>query len=246
MSTQTIERPILFTASMIRAILNDSKTQTRRVMRKQMPEGAFNMALGTIRKGSYVPSSWIDRFGASWQFSNGLGPEVDFCASPYGQPGDKLYVRETWCLTAIEQGPGYRHGAYIGYRADGRENPHHLKSSKYIQLTSPPTQTTLGNPRWRPSIHMPKWASRITLLVKDVRAERVQDISEEDAIAEGVFQYGDEAKYPGMYRNYLSENLTLYNPRDSFITLWQSINEKRGHGWDKNPWVWVVEFEYLT
>jgi hypothetical protein len=88
-----------------------------------------------------------------------------------------------------------------------------------------------GNEKWRPSIHMPRWASRITLEVTDVRVERVQEISEEDAKTEGVTpsivgEWWDHLKY-----------------RAGFQTLWNSINEKRGFGWDENPWVWVVEFK---
>lgn len=94
--------------------------------------------------------------------------------------------------------------------------------------------------KWRPSIHMPRWASRITLDVVDVRVERLQDISEEDAKAEGC-----EEITPGFYRNYLStDGATFYSAAMSFQSLWESINGP--DSWDANPWVWVVTFKKIN
>ena len=125
---------------------------------------------------------------------------TDYC--PYGGHGDRLWVRETH------------------WRAEGEGTGGKVRFLQY-KATSP-DDPPLGD-RWRPSIHMPRWASRITLEVTGVRVERVQDISNEDVHAEGFAPWGDK---------YLS-----------FADLWDSINANRGYGWDANPWVWVVEFK---
>ena len=139
---------------------------------------------------------------------------------PYGQPGDTLWVRETWAT------PG---------------NYDHIKPSKLSdtcftqdELAYRATETH-GDVyyKWRPSIFMPRWANRITLDVVGVRIERVQNITEDDAQAEGI-------SFPGWdYR--IKRNSWALN----FSSLWDSINAKRGYGWDINPWVWVVEFNWL-
>lgn len=121
---------------------------------------------------------------------------------PHGLPGDKLWVRETHWINKEEH--------IVAYRADG-EMPDHMDEP------------------WRPSIFMPRWASRLTLEITDIRVERLQDISEEDAKAEGVG---------------LSNIMSSYQ-RD-FQFLWNSINAKRGFGWDVNPWVWAVSFRRIT
>ncbi len=129
---------------------------------------------------------------------------------PYGVPGDLLWVRETWATT--EQAGVHPSDAEMVYRA-----------------TDPDWETMEGW-QWRPSIFMPRWASRLTLRITSVRAERVQDITEEDARAEGFkdvvgkYARGDEA-------------------RIWFAELWDIINAARGFGWDTNPWVWVIGFE---
>ena len=128
-----------------------------------------------------------------------------FVPCPYGQPGDQLWVREAW---------GYDCDRNLVFRADG----------ELAEVN-----------RWRPSIHMPSWASRITLEVTDVRVERVQDISDLDALAEGIQVIG---------RTEVND-LSRGKFRHAFRALWDSINAKRGHGWDKNPWVWVVQFRVV-
>ena len=125
--------------------------------------------------------------------------------SPYGYAGDLLWVRETFC-------PDWADGKVI-YKADGGS----AKEAGYK-----------SEPRWRPSIHMPRSASRITLKVVNVRVERVQEISHHDVLAEG-----------GPFGNSGSSDV-------DFAVLWNSINAKRGYSWGSNPWVWVVEFEKET
>jgi len=137
----------------------------------------------------------------------GDGKETYLIKCPYGKPGDLLWVRETWGLydTQPKDGPGK---ALLFYRASDGES-YELR----YQL-------------WRPSIFMPRWASRITLKIINVRVERLQDISEEDAIKEGAtFRKGE------------------WGELDAFNYIWDSINAKRGYSWDSNPWVWVIEFK---
>lgn len=198
------ERPILFSAPMVRAILEGRKTQTRRVVKPQ-PHSAHYPQHAEARGAGWVWMAHDDR--PTYTFATG-----DF-RCPYGQPGERLWVRETWAKadsSLIDE---------TFYRADG-EVDGRQRAFSYVKR----------EPRWRPSIHMPRWASRIDLEVTGVRVERLQDISEADAIAEGVEPY----------------RLPVHPVRealrhvDGFSVLWESIN---GPGsWDANPWVWVVEF----
>jgi hypothetical protein len=159
--------------------------------------------------------------------------------SPYGQPGDRLWVRERFqWLWATDEKPRSKdspEGWKIGYPAtDGIQ--------EYLDHNEGILQ------RCAPSIHMPRWASRLTLEVTKIRVERVQKISEEDAISEGVgagFQTnGGWPDYQHINKHGICE-LTQDTPELSFSTLWDSINAKRGFGWDKNPWVWVLEFKQV-
>lgn len=187
------ERPILFSAPMVRAILEGRKTQTRRVF-KLPRRMEWYPDLGGEREGWYC-----DIGGRGWW-------HVSETACPYGAPGDRLWVRETWGLYQHQ----FDHECHdVIYRADD--------------------QRPIVD-RWRPSIHMPRWASHIDLEVTGVRVERLQDISEADAMAEGVPE-AIPFETPGFYRQ-------------GFHDLWESIN---GAGsWDANPWVWVVEFQRIV
>lgn len=169
------ERPILFSGPMVRALLDGTKTQTRRVARPK----------------------------------RSIEPMTDEC--PYGAPGDRLWVRETFAI--------YANGSVV-YRASA-------------EGLDPRSEQVLCA-RWLPSIHMPRAASRLTLEITDVRVERLQKISEADAEAEGV---AFMRKHPD-----IDETLTA---SQLYAALWDSINEKRGYGWDANPWVWVVSFKVV-
>ena len=136
----------------------------------------------------------------------------DYC--PNGRRGNRLWVRETWRTDPLN---GDTH-----YRAD--HNP------KYGP----------DHDKWIPSIHMPRWASRINLEITDVRVERVQDISEGDAKAEGVEVLPEDDVF---YMNYQNKDKMTIDPCESFQTLWDSINEKWGRGWQSTPWVWVIDFK---
>lgn len=193
-------RPILFSAPMVRALLGDTKTQTRRI--------------ATLTAGGHVkePGGHL-----RWHPAD---PEA-VLACPYGQPGDQLWVRETWA-EGIHQLADVDHWAY---------------AADHFGI-----QQRLGE-RWKPSIHMPRAASRITLEITGVRLERLQDISEADAIAEGIEFFN--ADHECGCRNYMDatrKDWTL-TPRDSFKTIWQSLNGL--DSWDLNPRVWVIEFRRL-
>lgn len=200
------ERPILFSGEMVRAILRDEdpKTQTRRVVKPQPTDRIEGKGNG--RFWTTIPSIG----GETGKYS------IHEIACPYGRPGDRLWVRETF---ADLRGQGFP--APFGYAADCRPGSDSDQARKDYGV------------KWKPSIFMPRWASRIELEVVDVRVERVQAITEDDAKAEGVIY----SARPG------SELGNGY--RNRYRELWDELNAKRGHGWDRNPWVWVVKFERI-
>ncbi|HIE4749367.1 TPA: hypothetical protein ACXNE8_002696 [Pseudomonas aeruginosa] len=242
------ERPILFTGPMVRAIIEGRKTVTRRVMKYQPHEdasvtvGNYNVTV-VDRHGEQQPGP--EAFGAWW--SDGERG----CICPHGQPGDQLWVRETWTDVNMCGAPA------LAYRADEdirdlMEEPGFLDDRGAFNYDDPRVKpypfacwyAELDQARWRPSIHMPRWASRILLEVTAVRVERLQDISEEQAEAEGT-----QGCVPYCQSPYDSDgapacdcmNLTY---KESFQALWSSINGAAS--WDANPWVWVVEFKRVT
>jgi hypothetical protein len=205
------ERPILMSSPMVRAILDGRKTQTRRIVKPQPKRGWHVEPFNCLHNGPSVlyarPSCLAGEFTTAVR-------------CPYGAPGDRLWVRETFGRT----NPGGEDGVYY-YRADGR-NPDSLGGK--------PFDFDLA---WTPSIHMPRAASRITLEVTGVRVERLQEISDADAIAEGAPGYDEEVDAPPPDTDH------EWSYRASFQKLWNGIN---GDGsWDANPWVWVVEFRQL-
>jgi len=219
------ERPILFSAEMVRAILDGRKTQTRRIVKPQ-PTGA---------------TSWLPHIEASGFYPDKISAKPERLVCKYGQSGDQLWVRETWAKGET--------AGVARYRA-----------------TDPQCDDTTSGLRWRPSIHMPRWASRITLRITDIRVERLQDISEDDARAEGC----EARPFPGPwwqgYRD-LGDGKLFHqqavgetppdwmiepkkmpptpwldrSARDNFRSIWMGL-----HGpdaWEANPWVWVISFE---
>ena len=199
------ERPILFSAPMVRALLANTKTQTRRIFKPDRmtwdANGRYTThamrggELSITGSGPFKPSSWLH-----------------YC--PYGQPGgDRLYVRETWAAPhAYDHLP-----------------PRLIPQDARIHYAATEDR---GGLLWRPSIHMPRWASRITLEITGVRVERLQEIDIADAQAEGVSDTGafildGEGNEQG-------------GPIAEYAVLWDQIN---GPGiWEENPWVWVVKF----
>jgi hypothetical protein len=199
------ERPILFNGEMVRAILDGRKTQTRRpngLQRINAAPGDWKTAV-KVRDGTVI----------FWTGTRDGLEELTQRAYPNGRGfkppcvvGDRLWVRETWMFD----------GADVRPEGTPRQVIYRASSPEYGR-----------NYKWRPSIHMPRWASRITLEVTEVRAERVQDISEIEALAEG-FCTG--------WKEYPERN------QEAFARAWDSIYAKRGLGSDVNPWVWVITF----
>lgn len=212
-------KPILFNAEMVRAILDGRKTCTRRVIKPQPQSGLCYTYGGShkdcIGKWTYPNRGAYKLWGEEYKLPENIkDEELSKRWNPPYHTDDILYVRETWS-------EGYEEGTYI-YRASDKLAglPTFKESSKLI---------------YHPSIHMPKEAARIWLKVTDVRVERLQEISAESALAEGTDKY--------IHTNGgLDENMTI----TSFIGIWNSTIKKSDldrHGWDANPWVWVIEFE---
>jgi hypothetical protein len=238
------ERPILFSGPMVRALLDGSKTQTRRVIAKQPADGwAFDVPPQFGRITSPHPKK--GRFGAFIRHGVGTDfPSFDLMPCPYGMPGDRLWVRETHEVNRIgceeDEDGAFGNFAGVAYRADNGRAQFPISQRLYDRLNE--TESS----GWTPSIHMPRWTSRITLEVTGVRVERLQDISEADAAEEGVESLRGEGEY---WKDYLRstehcDELICLSARESFRTLWDRIN---GEGaWAANPWVWVVEFKRLN
>lgn len=217
------ERPILFSGPMVRAILEGRKTVTRRIVKPQPHDfiHAFSFELHPFASSTFngTPAEGI-----------AVSPErkvwvmEDWCKNvvgiygrcKYGQPGDRLWVRETWRCRGGREYEYQKHQPSILYRCDA-------EVVDYCTAV------------WRPSIFMPRWASRITLEIESVRVERLHDITEEDAKAEGVSE--------SMSCGYLDNGTSSCSPRCKFKNLWQSINGKGS--WDLNPWVWMIQFKRL-
>jgi hypothetical protein len=209
------ERPILFSAPMVRAILAGTKTQTRRVVKP-------------------AHKAWIEM-----PVTHQLG-EWDKRPLPYGKTGDRLWVRETW--QAVSGNDRVRHIM-----------THPRPDRGWLEYAATPRADEPAY-KWRPSIHMPRWASRITLEVTGVRVERLQDISEADALAEGISRLAPSAPphewsglnrftLNGMGSGFCAGSVSWNSPTAEalYLRLWEDIN---GPGsWEANPWVWVVEFK---
>ena len=203
--------PILFSGAMVRALQAGTKTQTRRIVKPQPPSIEAVKAKAGIDFDWIAPTGRIPHWrvaGPVWAVRELMGREPQL-RCPYGMPGDRLWVRETF------RGP-LNDGSF-GYRAT-HDGP--LTWESYT---------------WRPSIHMPRAASRITLEVTGVRVERLQDISREDAIAEGIVQQRD-----GGWGLADTTHYHFDDPRQSYFSLFEAIN---GPGSvEANPWLWTIEF----
>lgn len=192
------ERPILFNGPMVRVLLEGRKTVTRRAIKIQ-PE-----TLCPIK-------GWIRWRGLNWTPAEMAGE------CPYGQPGDRLWVRESFAT------PG---------------NYDHIKPSDLIdtmchEIVYRATELYPVYYNWRPSIHMPRWASRITLKITGVEVRPLWRMAVDDMIAEGVPEIPDTDDAPAVH------------PLTPFIRLWDSINARRGYPWSLNPWVWVINFKRI-
>ncbi|WLI32915.1 morphogenetic protein [Pseudomonas sp. FP818] len=246
--SQIKERPILFSAPMVRAILEGRKTVTRRAIKVQPHiDASGNFCVGSSNYGQ-------DGYGkpVTKHFVNGC--------CPYGKPGDRLWVRETFALLGNEDGccidwqdnlvKGDERGAARIYRASCPTGDYGLNQIPAKAEWKPDTEAMEYDGAWRPSIHMPRWASRILLEITDVRVERLQDGEGETAfesryIAEGINRIhqgdGDYAFHP--FKSEPGPG-SWTDPFDAWRELWVGING--AESWNANPWVWVVEFKRVT
>ncbi len=219
--TETKQRPILFSAPMVRAILEGRKTVTRRPLNDRALK---NISIGAqIGECHELPTE-----GAL--HPNSIGYYNDFC--PFGQPGERLWVRETWFCNHLE----VMRGPYL--KPDDLDIGAARDDGTLVYAADGLTPYEQEQPVWKPSIHMPRWASRILLEITDVRVERLQHISGDQAVAEGV----DAA----MCQQFVETSPSRFACNEAvihgFAGLWQST----GGDWDANPWVWVVEFKQVT
>lgn len=229
------DKPILFSGAMVRAILDGRKVQTRRILKAPR---------GCPKNWLYTPGGLVDPTMGWWR-----EPEFDrvgwSSALPF-LPGDKLWVRETWADVNTENGPA------IMFRAGGfhfcTDDAYPVEYDRYpgMKFSMWCGDLARGSPghAWRPSIFMPRWASRISLDVTDVRVDRLQDITEHDASSEGAFK----GKATGRVFNNVTEmrlgGPEWRNAKDWYADLWDTIN---GAGsWDANPFVIALTFRVVT
>lgn len=234
-----MDRPVLMSAPMVRALLDGKKSQTRRVCNDQDDGLQWKHVEGVAT----WPENWDGKKAlpyTGWIVSYPNMPLWLPRTCPYGEPGDRLWVRETWAhyqtINSIRRYDGASSSqvsdGLAGYKADGfdtiEEFREHVRAMSGLDLE----EVEINGSRWRPSIHMPRWASRLTLRITDVRVERLQDISPDDAAAEG---------WPGPDA---AGTIASSYPIAWYSHLWEKINGKRAP-WSSNPFVWTLTFEVL-
>ncbi|EOX9507704.1 TPA: hypothetical protein ACXI22_004734 [Citrobacter amalonaticus] len=221
------ERGMIFNGEMVRAILDGRKTQTRRVVKGVEGADSFTPEWDINGEQIFVVCGEKDH--------TQMNPVLGAISCPFGAVGDRIWVRETFQgpLVSEELFEEYRAypekfetPQYCEYAADGGAKPEYCDLDDNIRHG------------WRPSIHMPRWASRITLEITDVRVERLNDISQEDALAEGMELTGWKPTYSDP-----DSGGEVCTPYDNFAELWQSIYS--AGSWLSNPWVWVIEFRRI-
>lgn len=216
-TTEVKERPIRLYQHEVRGVLRGRQTQLRRVMKPQPSHDS------ELQVGFFEPTK-TDRNGMQYPGKSifGCWNDEDGWKCPYGSVGDRLWVREAFAVVPKVTDDGPKHkakgdGTGVTWKVDWNGNPSGFK--------------------WKPSIHMPRWASRITLEITGVRVERLNDISEEDAAWEGVEPSIDDEDHDKLHSDYDGNRIHI----NAFAKLWESIN---GEGsWAVNPWVWVIEFK---
>lgn len=245
------ERPILFSGPMVKAILEGRKTMTRRVVKHSLLMSANKFdkynGSGTIEDGSFV-----------WHDNPKSGSRI--CVKcPYGDVGDRLWVKETFNYIPLNMRGThhrieYKDGAtkdLMGYEAYGAQ-PAGMDGLIHMGIGSEFTEFDKGNyGAWKSPLFMPRCASRILLEIVNVKVERLQEISDEDIDAEGLWPDGSwvipivETAFSTAETVRIAGGSLKYGDpeRYGFIYYWDSINAKRGYSWESNPWVWVIEFE---
>ena len=229
------ETGLMFKAPLVRAILSGSKTQTRRLVKPQPIVDAYECWTWSPHRAQGLHHG---QGGSLRDLSETLSRY-----SPYGVPGDALWVREAWRLHER-----FSDVARIVYSASKNQSWTEAHEDYPVHLAGP-MAPSVG---FKPSIHMPRWASRLRLQITDVRVERLQDISEADALAEGVeMETADPPFYyvPGIWPHSITavgveEFGRIPHAVRSYAKLWEHINGKGS--WDANPWVWAVSFEVVA
>lgn len=253
-SNQVKERPIIFSGEMVKAILDGKKTMTRRAVKTQPRDECTEIATSACFGHVEYRSTSEDR-----QTQSILAK----IKCPYGKIGDRLWVREAYTVTGWNCDDG---SVYIKYLADGHEQYFdnetdemecaidslvasvckELDKRKVPMLNDEAYDCSLdeNKPRNRSPMFMPRFASRLLLEITDIRIERLNDISDEDAVKEGLRILPASGRYvvsPGdQYFGSASHDAV-----EVLSWLWDSINAKKGYPWSSNPWVWVVEFKVV-
>ncbi|EKT4568434.1 hypothetical protein QEM43_004150 [Pseudomonas putida] len=216
--SQAKERPILFSGQMVRAILEGRKTVTRRPIKPSMRGFDVSFELHQQDDGSWRP---LHTFDESCMDDQGTEHPI---VCPYGNPGDRLWVRETWYCDHFE----VMHGPYL--KPADLDVTEARGDGTLVYAADGLTPYEADQPAWKPSIHMPRWASRILLEVTQVRVEQLQAISIGQICKEGLARS-------------IYEFIPVTAAFDAFADVWDSIN---GPGaWEANPWVWAVEFKQV-
>jgi len=233
------ERPIIFNAEMVRAVLDGRKTQTRRIMKVQPESNQFGL------RRIIASAERSDTGKYHWTESNATGNHIRSApfSCPFGAVGDRLWVKETWSVVSHAFDDD---GLMIDYVPDrpakavhekpfgrGYYSGHAIYAADGGFTWGDDDGCVDGRSCWKPSIHMPRWASRITLEMNGVRVERLNSMTEKDALAEGCL--GGHDSIPGYQYS--------ATPHEHFHHVWQSIYG--ADSWQANPWVWVVEFKRM-
>jgi len=207
------ERGIIFNGEMVRAVLDGVKTQTRRPLKVQPPSDEYELLniMSSTERSREGKSHWAILNDSK---TNVLKSDERYFACPFGQIGDRIWVRETFASIFKDEGP-------VCYRA---------------------TDSSMHSGAWTPSIHMPRWASRITLEITNIRVERVQDISEQDAIADG-FKALPGCKWHTFEEADAGMPMHDHTACDAFEAFW--CNQYGEESWSSNDWVWVIEFKRI-
>lgn len=235
-------KSIALSSSEIRAILDGRKTQMRQLVGLNQLQPSETPSYDWTFRGRAPVRSIAQqrrRGGAGWQ---DLTTDELIALCPYGQPGDRLWVRETWGMSYVDVVGDRPH--VVGGHWGSPSRPGRKCAVVFrADVDSMPDDPGYEVARWSSAIHMPRWASRITLEIIDIRVHRLQDISEDDAIAEGVEPFFDRFACVGRKQHITSGELAEYAPfRASFSCTWDEVNGWRAT-WASNPWVWDIIFK---
>ena len=217
------EGPIILCTEMVRATLEDRKIKTRRVIKHPAVPNSDIVSFQEFLDVPQPDINWEPKEGyyALLKCNANQNCATIYFKCPYGQVGDRLWVRESFLDYPVK-------GCL--YKAD--------YNTKRIELAD----DAFCVPQWKPSIFMPRWASRITLEITGIRVEKLQEITEEDALNEGIYSNSICGDF-GFH--WVSKHSGYETAQTAFHNLWDSLNAKHGYSWESNPWVWVISFKRL-